>query len=268
MHRRTVLMGLAAVGATAATRARAQANDFDALLAQLNADPSLVEGAWAASNHQNAAERSVGIGEPSTRRISQRAIDMIIKLEVSSQAQYESRYTHPIWPGGQSGVTIGIGYDLAFANAEYMQRDWGALVLAEAITRLSTTFTLRGAAAQQAVPALRDIVIPWDAACQQFDAFLPYPTAQAERIFPNSDKLSDDSFGALVSLVYNRGASIAAGSTRRREMRDIHFLMAEENFDPIPQKIRDMKHLWDPVTQRGLHIRRDLEASLFELGRT
>ncbi len=44
--------------------------------------------------------------------ISKKAIEMIIKHEVGGRAVYEKRYQKPIWAGGDSGVTIGLGYDV------------------------------------------------------------------------------------------------------------------------------------------------------------
>ena len=51
-------------------------------------------------------------------------------------------------------------------------------------------------------------------------------------------------------------------------MREIRDLMRDRNFASVPGKIREMKRLWSADTQPGLHIRRDLEAALFELGLT
>jgi GH24 family phage-related lysozyme (muramidase) len=119
---------------------------------------------------------------------------------------------------------------------------------------------------------VHSVVIPWNAAKAQFDDFIHYPTAQAEDIFPNSNKLSNDSFGALVSLAYNRGIAIPRNSNRRKEMYEIHILMQSgtlRDFKAIPHKIRAMKRFWinDPDAQ-GVVIRRELEAQLFELGLT
>jgi hypothetical protein len=47
---------------------------------------------------------------------SQAAIDLIVMEEVSSQAAYTKLYQGPTWPGGASGVTIGIGYDGGYST--------------------------------------------------------------------------------------------------------------------------------------------------------
>jgi hypothetical protein len=56
---------------------------------------------------------------------SQAAVDLIVAEEVSSQAVYQARYQHPEWPGGASGVTIGIGYDCGYSTANTIQGDRG-----------------------------------------------------------------------------------------------------------------------------------------------
>jgi GH24 family phage-related lysozyme (muramidase) len=247
----------------------ADRDTFAALLAQLEQDPSIVEDAWA--YRDPSVPRGVGQGRKSHRKISQRAINMITRLEVSSPQRYTERYTRPIWPEGESGVTIGIGYDLRFANRTFLQRDWGNLLSSNDIALLERALALRGTKARDALSAVHDVVIPWEKARQQFIDFIQYPTAQAEDIFPNSDKLSDDSFGALVSLVYNRGPAIPRNSEKRREMFEIHELMqtgTDSAFRAIPTKIRGMKRLWTTHKSRGLPIRRELEAQLFELGLT
>jgi GH24 family phage-related lysozyme (muramidase) len=117
------------------------------------------------------------------------------------------------------------------------------------------------------LPLVRTVDVPWDLASEQFTNFIPYPTKQTEDVFPNCGSLHDDSFGALVSLVYNRGSAISRNSQRRREMYEIQQLMKTRNFGEIPARIRSMKRLWenDP-NARGLLKRREAEALLFERG--
>ena len=55
---------------------------------------------------------------------SKRAIDLIVATEVTSQAYYEKKLRKPEWPGGASGVTIAVGYDLGYANEDKIRRDW------------------------------------------------------------------------------------------------------------------------------------------------
>ena len=46
-------------------------------------------------------------------KIPEEIVEMIVEFEVGNKKYYESKCKSPIWPGGSSGVTIGIGYDLA-----------------------------------------------------------------------------------------------------------------------------------------------------------
>ena len=55
---------------------------------------------------------------------SKAAIDLIVESEVTSKAYYEKHYRKPEWPGGASGVTIAVGYDLGFANEAKLRNDW------------------------------------------------------------------------------------------------------------------------------------------------
>lgn len=269
MDRRTfVASAAAAVGGVALGQAgRAVAADGDrlsSLLAQLEADPSLVEDSWQYRSPE--ISRGVGTGRASTRRISARATDMIIQFEVVSRQRYERLYSRPIWPKGKSGVTIGIGYDLRFVNRAMLERDWGKLLDAPTVARLAQVLRKGGVVARDALPLVREVQVPWTPADAQFRAFVPYAVAQTEDVFANSGALSDDSFGALVSLVYNRGAAIPRGSDSRREMLAIHDLMAAKNFAAVPAQIRSMKRLWPGPDARGLIIRREAEAVLFEVG--
>ena len=91
------------------------------------------------------------------------------------------------------------------------------------------------------------------------------------RYFINSDELTEDSFGALVSLVYNRGSATKSSPDdpldRRREMREIKQLCLQRQFERIPDQIRKMRRLWEnDESVSGLIKRRELEARLFEAG--
>ncbi|VXC80792.1 hypothetical protein BURKHO8Y_40075 [Burkholderia sp. 8Y] len=46
--------------------------------------------------------------KPASRHVSKDAKDLIVAFEVSDQRLYEARYQQPVWPHGNSGVTIGV----------------------------------------------------------------------------------------------------------------------------------------------------------------
>jgi hypothetical protein len=200
-------------------------------------------------------------------RSSQAAIDLIVAEEVSSQAVYTTKYQHPEWPGGASGVTIGIGYDCGYSTANTILGDWGDKLPAPMVKCLQDVAGIHGSPASSYAHMLRGVVtVPWAAAMAVFiGRDMPKWEGIVSRALPNTDKLSPDSFGALVSLCYNRGAGgFADGSDRDREMRVIKAHMAAGEFDKIPAEFRSMKRIWPNVS--GLQHRRDHEAALFEKG--
>lgn len=197
---------------------------------------------------------------------SQAAIDLIVAEEVSSKAYYEAHYQHPEWPGGASGVTIGIGYDCGYSRPDTIAADWGNKLPAPMVKCLEDVAGIHGSPARSYAYQLRGAVtVPWDAAMAVFlQRDMPKWESIVAHALPNTDKLSADSFGALVSLAYNRGASFSNAGDRYTEMRNIKALMAAEQFDRIPDEFRHMKRLWPNVS--GLQHRRDHEAALFQKG--
>ena len=198
--------------------------------------------------------------------ISQAAIDLIVAEEVSSKAYYISHYQHPEWPGGASGVTIGIGYDLGYSTRDQIAADWGALVPADMLAVMQGCAGITGGRAQAMLGGVRSaILIPWDAAMDVFmNHDVPKWTAICRSHLPNFDELSPDCKGAIVSLAYNRGPSFDAVGDRAREMRDIKQNMIARTFANIPDDFRSMKRLWPNVS--ALQHRRDHEAALFAAG--
>lgn len=197
---------------------------------------------------------------------SQAAIDLIVMEEVSSQAAYQKLYQHPEWPGGASGVTIGIGYDCGYSTVATIAADWGDKLPAQMVKCLEDVAGVHGSPASSYAHQLRGVVtVPWEAAMAVFEQRdMPKWEGIVAHALPNTDLLSGDSFGALVSLAYNRGASFGAAGDRFTEMRGIKALMAAKQFDRIPDEFRHMKRLWPNVS--GLQHRRDHEAALFEQG--
>jgi GH24 family phage-related lysozyme (muramidase) len=195
---------------------------------------------------------------------SDRAVALILEYEVGSS--YRASAT---WPGGASGITVGIGYDLGYASEEDIQRDWGDLVSVAMLGQMLRCSGSKGAAAQALLPQMK-IGIPESSADTVFhERDIPRYSALTATTFPNCAALSGDSFGALVSLVFNRGASLIdspPGSGNRAEMREIYRAMDDEAFATVPGFIRAMKRLWIGKGLDGLLARRDAEADLFEAG--
>ncbi len=172
------------------------------------------------------------------------------------------------FPGGESGVTLGHGYDLGAgteSKAE-MFEDWKQWLTGVELQRLSVAIGKTGAAAQALCPGFRDINITAEAADSVFfRATVPKYYQKMLSAFPDADKLPGSAQGALLSLVFNRGTSMKG--ERREEMRSIRELLeAEPPYDlkAIAAELRAMKRLWVGLGLNGLIARREREARLVE----
>jgi GH24 family phage-related lysozyme (muramidase) len=173
----------------------------------------------------------------------------------------------PDWPGGQSGVTIGLGYDLGYVTVDQFESDWGELLKPEVSQRLKGVIGLRALRARNRIGDLSDLRISRKAAEQVFGTkTLPIYEMRTELAFPGADALPEDARGALVSLVYNRGTSMVDNSPddRRREMRAIREAVARGDLAEIAAQLRAMKRLWEGQHLGGLIARREEEAQLVE----
>ncbi|MGO8368325.1 DNA/RNA non-specific endonuclease [Rhizobium ruizarguesonis] len=205
-------------------------------------------------------------GSGSTTPISQKAFDLIVEFEVSSKQTYEQKYRSTIWPQGESGVTIGIGYDVGYATKAQLWADWKGAIPDHMITALERALGVTGEAAKSLALALKSSVdISFDAAIGVHRGkVIPRWVALVESSLSNTHDLGPDSLGALVSLTYNRGASFSKAGDRYREMRAIKQHMVNRAFARVPAELRSMKRIWPSVP--GLQARREREAKLFEVG--
>lgn len=252
------------------SEARAESNAFDALLQKLQSDPAL---SINVIGHDELGETLVAGLETAPLRapksstpISNRAIELIVASEVSSHSTYEKKYQAPTWPTGQSGVTIGIGYDVGYVKPKELEMDWVNYISADQIRALQQACGEKGAAARDLLSTIPSVQISWDTANAQFrKEMIPRYVGLVEKSLENTPLLKADCLGALVSLVYNRGASFNLKGDRFLEMRQISDAMEAKQFSEIPEYIRSMKRLWG-ANLSGLWIRRDAEADLFESG--
>ena len=212
-----------------------------------------------------AAATAMPVAISPALRSSQAAIDLIVAEEVSSPATYQKLYQSPTWPGGMSGVTIGIGYDCGYSTPDVIAADWSGRIPGNMVRSLEGVAGVHGSPAHALAHELHFVTVPFGVA---MDVFKLRDMPKWERIvahaLPNTDKLSADSFGALVSLTYNRGASYTLAGDRYAEMRGIRALMGAGQFERIPDEFRSMKRLWPNAL--GLRLSRDHEAALFEKG--
>lgn len=193
--------------------------------------------------------------------ISKRSIDLIIQHEIGGRAVYEKRYQKPIWAGGDSGCTIGIGYDLGYVTEKQFFSDWQGLNL-NFLNALKRFCGVKGEIVKTMLRGeVLNVVIPYNMA---YDVFvkksIPKYYAMTKKIYPQLDTLNEDTRGALVSMVYNRGAKLDGDS--RKEMKAIVELVAKQDYEGIAEQIEKSKRLWENKGLDGLVIRREAEADL------
>ncbi len=196
-------------------------------------------------------------------QLSEKVESFVIGLEVDGKTGYNSKYHQPLWPEFESGITIGIGYDIGYVTAEEFDRDWAALY-PSAKGKLQTVIGYKGHGAKLALPYVTNLSISWDIALSVFrSATVPKFWKETLRAFPGADQLPADAFGALWSLVYNRGASLKGEN--RLEMRTIAGLVQLKDLKGIANQLRAMKRVWIGTSiQNGMAKRREAEARLVE----
>jgi GH24 family phage-related lysozyme (muramidase) len=194
--------------------------------------------------------------------ISKRAIDLIIQHEVGGRAYYEKKLQAPIWAGGESGCTIGMGYDLGYTSEKQFMLDWSGVINLNYINALRPTIGIKGIQAKAMLKGeILNVRIPYNTAYEVFvKSSLPRYYAMTKKIYPNMDLLNDDTKGALVSVVYNRGNRLEGDS--RAEMRAIVDLIAKQDYEGIAEQIEKSKRLWENKGLDGLVKRRESEADL------
>lgn len=273
LTKRGLISGAAAFGAMSAVHGAAFAEEsFRTLYDQALSDPSLITDERADTEDKKADFETRAVAprvKPSALPISDDAVDLIVLFEVTSSKLYEQRYQKPVWPGGDSGVTIGVGYDLGYVKPEWFDDDWGGRLTPETLKRLKPSCGKRGDAAKALYKGYADVAIPWGIARPQFrEKLLPLYTGLAVANLPPSAKtLPQDCLGALVSLVYNRGAPFKSEKARFREMKRIHNHLEDGALEKIPAEFLSMQRLWkDEPKMKGLVKRRELEAVLFRQG--
>ena len=202
--------------------------------------------------------------------LNDKSLKLIFDFEVGGGENYYNKFLkNPVWPGEQSGVTIGVGYDVGYVNKTEFSNDWKDLSK-EVFNRLYKVVGVKGYQAKELARRLKDITIPWELSVKVFmNKTVKKFYDLTQKTFPNFDKLPEDAKGGLVSLVFNRGAALEGD--RRREMKAIRDIMARTvNFDEkalsqISDQIRKMKRIWiGGSIEKGMSRRRDAEAKIIE----
>jgi hypothetical protein len=125
---------------------------------------------------------------------------------------------------------------------------------------------ITGPRARQLAEQLRAVVdIPWDAALDVFSNHdVPRYLEMCRAHLPGFDAMDPDCKGVILSVVFNRGPSFDAAGPRYSEMREIKKCIKSGDLAKIPALLRSMERLWP--NSRGLRVRRENEAKLFERG--
>lgn len=200
---------------------------------------------------------------PAQAAVSPAAVDMIVGFEILSRSYYVKRLQRPVWPGGVSGVTWGIGYDGGHQPQPRIVQDWAQH---PDVARLTTTSGVIGARARPLAAQLRSVITPLAMAEDVFaQSTLPAYASLTSRTFRKGwDCIGADPQGSLVATVYNRGASMRGNS--RREMRELRD-------DCVPRcdtgcmaaAFRSMKRVWAGTSlEVGLGRRYEATARLAE----
>lgn len=225
-------------------------------------------GTWTAiASKLGVVNAAPAVAQATPIDISAAAYALILQYEVGGgEAYYNKELKHPSYPGGESGVTIGIGYDLGYNTASQFATDWKAILDSNSYDRLVPHLGKKSSAAKAAVSSVKDITIPWPSAQSVFKGnTLPRFISETVRAFPGAQTLHPDAFGALVSLVFNRGGSVSGSS--RVEMLNIKNAIAcnqSDIYKYIASQIIAMKRLWVGKGLDGLLTRRDDEAKLIK----
>jgi GH24 family phage-related lysozyme (muramidase) len=212
------------------------------------------------------------ISENLSLPLSQEAVDLIIYYEVGGRSYYNAKFTRPIVPAWQttsSGVTVGFGFDCGYNTKEQIAKALEGSATDSEIKALQSVSGLKGRRAYyEGLPKVKNTVhITYEEAEQIFKKdSLPRFTKQTADAFDlTKNRLHPHSNGALTSLVFNRGPSLA-NTESRKEMRWIKYNISIKREDLVPSNIKSMKRLWSYTKLKGLHLRRDAEVRLFQKG--
>jgi len=209
---------------------------------------------------------SVAPTEPTTATrcvVHPEAVDLIVRFEVTSPEYYDLKLQGVIWAGLHSGATWGVGFDGGYQTKAFIEDAWRGH---PQVDKLLITSGVVGFAARNLLPQLRDVRTPLPLATEVFMLrTLPVYCELAKRTFRNGwNLLPARAQGALISTLYNRGASMQGGN--RRELRAIRDeCVPRGDVACIAVQLRTMPRVWEGKdVYRGLHRRYMATAALAE----
>jgi hypothetical protein len=150
---------------------------------------------------------------------------------------------------------------LGYVTEKQFFSDWDGLNL-NFLNALRKVVGIKGESVKSMMRGeILQVRIPYNFAYDVFvNKSLPKYYALTKAIYPELDTLNEDTRGALVSMIYNRGNKL--DGDRRKEMRAIVNLVAKADYEGIADQIERSKRLWENVGLDGLVKRREEEADL------
>lgn len=186
------------------------------------------------------------------------ALDLIVRFEIVSSGYYQRHLSTPIWPGGSSGATIGVGYDLGHQVPPVIREDWRDHPQIDVLPKAAGVV---GRSAKQLTAGMAYVVTPFDLAETVFtQSTLTRYWLMTKRAYPGVEEMPGCVGGALLSLTYNRGGGMAGD--RGREKRAIRYIcIPNRDAKCVADQIIAMKRIWAGTRlEKGLGRRRDAEA--------
>lgn len=211
------------------------------------------------------------------QELTTEGVAMIAREETGGLAYYHAVCRFPHYPGYSSGITIGVGYDLHFASESSFRELWQPYMAVGAVNELANDIGKRGTKSRAAELRNKGIEVPFKAAWPVFvEQLMPQYFSLTKSVFPQLSRLPKSCRAVLVSLVFNRGASLEGD--RRKEMRAIRDKLASafsatagndlaaqrQLLMSIEDDIVSMQRLWG--SDSGLYRRRQVEANMWRNG--
>lgn len=184
--------------------------------------------------------------------------ELVLEFETGGRSGYDP---HPEWPGGASGVTIGIGYDMGYYSKAVIDSDWQAINKTPR-TRLLSVAGLSGTRARHVLSTVRDIYVQWDIAADVFDRVdVAREFSRAKRAVPGFEDMRPNAQAAWLSLGFNRGWQLSGPN--RLEMRAARDLVPGRDYEGMAVQFRKMVRVWAGTQfENGMRRRRFAEADL------
>jgi GH24 family phage-related lysozyme (muramidase) len=187
----------------------------------------------------------------------------IINFESGGELYYNKFLKKMTYPGGASGVTMGIGADLGYMSIDEFNLYFSKYFTKDENIKLKSVINLKGESAKKAIKKLNGIELSWEDASEAFVEWtLPKFWRLTNILWKGIDQLCENAQIGLVSLVFNRGISTKGSS--RIEMLNIKPLVLKKDYKGIAKEIRKMKRLWENKNMDGLLKRREEEAKMVE----